>query len=127
MITVEEAINIINDLPVGEMSYHKKQRFHDLKNDKNTISYNNQKEHWLNHLKKHNKEMDFRNCYNRLICAPMLCWLAESLDLPVSDVKTLILETPVKNDKVGTMRSEVKVFKEKIPYSLVANRMRTLS
>lgn len=123
MLTNKHALTIIKKLSLPKQDYDTKQRFSQLPNDKNKIKYSCQKEHWEMWLNSKEPEQDFENTYTKILCAPMLYWLAEALDIDVSLAKYKIRTIHTDNDKTATMRKESRIFLSEIPYKTIQMRM----
>jgi len=121
MLTIGEARNIIGELSLPKQDYDTKQRFNYLPNDKNRIVYSCQKEHWLVWLTSKEDEHDFKFVYNKLKCAPMLCWLAEALGIDTALAKNKMKMIFMNEDKTAIMREESHIFRLEVPYESILN------
>lgn len=117
MVTVGEAYRVINNF---ENSTNKLPYFSDKQNfhtGNNYIIYEDQQIHWLEWLKTKDEDSDFKDVYNHIRCAPMLCYLADSLNFITYPVVNEIRAMKGVNNKNASQ--EAGTFRKKITYDMI--------
>jgi hypothetical protein len=93
-------------------------------------SHDDQQQHWLGWLKHYNSEgyygrknvnvMDAKLVYNRIVCPPMVLWLAEALRVS----KPLITEAFTSALERSTLASQSAAIRKVIPWEMVDEKLR---
>ncbi|WEV38067.1 hypothetical protein OZX58_04795 [Lactobacillus sp. ESL0680] len=128
MLSIKEAKQIIDNFANSNnntQALTTKRSFFTTKKIANQIAFPNQKQHWLDYLtkieQKDGPEKDFKYAYNHVHCAPMLCYLANQLN-----IKTEKAEKDI-TDQHLQMMSEAKKFRDNyLPYADVEVAMSRL-
>jgi hypothetical protein len=68
------------------------------------LFYEDQQIHWLEWLKTKDEDSDFKDVYNHIRCAPMLCYLADSLNFITYPVVNEIRAMKGVNNKMHLKR-----------------------
>lgn len=124
----KEATQIITELDVLDVEYHTKQRFKEIEGKENKIHYSNQKEHFLAYLADKADE-DFLGCIkSKLRCGTMVCWLAESLGIDVTDAVEQVKSMPVEPNShpITVMNNEKKEFLKYITINKIEEKMKSV-
>lgn len=121
MITVNEAYTIIENFsnPFNNVKKYSDQQTFNI--DDYNISYENQKEHWLAWLKSKEANDDFMMVYNHIKCAPMLVYLADSLDIDTDVAIKKIKE--LDNITSRNFQKEATAFKEIVSNDMVLSSL----
>lgn len=121
MITVNEAYTIIENFsnPFNNVKKYSDQQTFNL--DNYNISYENQKEHWLKWLKSKEANDNFMTVYNNLKCAPMLVYLADSLNIDTDVAINKIKE--LDNITRHNFQKEATAFKKVVSNDLILSSL----
>lgn len=117
MITVNQAYTIIENFsnPFNKVKEYSNRQAFNI--DDYNILYENQKEHWLEWLKTKKSNDSFMKVYNDIKCAPMIVYLADSLNIDTNEAINKIKE--LDNITSRNFQKEASAFKDVISNDLV--------